>query len=309
MRQATTDRWRLIGLGLAATFIGALLSPAMAAEPEGITIAPKYEEGMRLSYRWKIDAKLSGEHPREDIDAGELETEFVFDLVAKTVRLRGGCTFDVEPKTLKSMAGQGYEKIGIDATPSGAKHFWDHEWHRRVDRTPLPQPMTVTLGPRFEYQFGTRVGHLGKFFLGLGDPRLWIALTTAPKKDMVSGKIEEQQWNLPVPGAQGKPLSVQFGRRVIGVKRYRGSSVLVLELAGRMDLAGSDLTLKNGDQVLVDRGRYVARGVAFWHIDKGVLCYADAEQSLVGQGQKKSSGSSWSMDWRAKSTLELTGAR
>jgi hypothetical protein len=273
---------------------------AAAAQP--IAIQPQLKEGMRLTYRWRLSGKTAWLPAQQGTDYAAADTDFLFTLVGKTLREDGSLTMALLGQSLRASGESNKGKIGIEAGPVQAKVFVGGQWWGPSNNSPLANEITVTVGPRFEGKFGTGMQNLAIYFLPSVDPTLWLLLTTAPAEPVTPGQTWEKKFSWPLPGASSKPVDVTATWKVDAPKQYLGQRVLPIHVTARLDMADSHLLLQNGDKVHLKQAMYQADGVAYWHIEKGILCYADM--------QEKFNGSAVPPDLRkighlAKSTLEL----
>ncbi len=303
------------GIGIAAVMAlagGPAPEAPAAGKPEAkVRIRPAYRDGRRLRYRLTLDGATAwAPNPAGELAWGKMGTDFTFVLATKAVRtaglLRGSCTFELLGERLRS-DGEGPEgALGIDATRDRTRVKVRDRWQVSVaDKSPLRRPMTLTFGPRGACRFGTGLAPIAVYFLPGVDPRFWTLLTIAPDKPVAPGDAWEQAFDLPVPGATGRPLKLTGKWQVLGWQDYASRPVMAMTLSADLKLADTNLTLRNGDRVHVASGTYRAEGLVRWDPAKGVLCYAAAEQNLLAKADKPTPRA---LRHRAKCTLQLLAA-
>jgi hypothetical protein len=262
--------------------------PAMANKKEQPPVGPVeirlvFTTGQLLRYDLKLSGQTAWTPQVRGADWGQMATEFTFTLRAKTLRADGACTFDLLGESLHSAGHTAKGKIAVAASRQKSKLKARGKGSLAVssDRSPLQNPMTLTIGPRGEFRFGTGLIPLAIYMLPHVDHRFWTLLTVAPNKPVAPGDRWDVDFQMPVPGAAGKPLSVKGAWRVLGWQKYGSQDVLAIALAAQLDLKDSNVLLTNGDLVHVAKGSYTAAGKALWDVRSGVLCSATAEQQIL----------------------------
>jgi hypothetical protein len=266
-----------------------------------ILIRPKYIEGRELRYRLQLSGEVDWTPKSDEFPKGEMSTDFTFTLAARAVRRNGSCTFSLVGEKLESEGDGPNGRFSVTADQNKAKIKVDGKWRLRPE-TPFSKPMTVTLGPLGEYRFSTGLAPIAIYALPHVDRRFWNALTLAPLVEVGPGDAWEQQLNLPVPGAEGQPLTLKARWKVLGEETYGRQNVIALGLEAQLDIKDSELLLKNGEQVHLEKGQYQAAGKVLWDVEHGILCYASAEQRIRLQTDKPSRRR---LESQASSTMEL----
>jgi hypothetical protein len=274
--------------------------------PAKHTLKPQYREGMVLSYRWDLQGRAAWSPQRDDIDWLQGQTHFEFDLVGRTLRDDGSLTFLVQGSRLAAEGESNKGKLGIEATPDKARLRVNHEWTKWGDLTPLRHEMTITLGSLFDAKLSTGLGPLAPYFLPQVDWKLWHLATRLPDKPVAVGDAWEHEFDWPVPHASKVPLHVQARWTVLDLKTYKGAKVLPVRLEARLSVSDAPWVLDNGERVQMRAAVYEALATAYWHLEQGVLCYADAAQKLTAYAQ---SPDTRRFEHEATSKLELVGAR
>jgi len=283
---------------------------AQAQGPPKVKVRPVYEDGRALRYNLKLSGATAWAPTAKGLRWGKMQTDFTFVLATKAVRTaglhKGSCTFRLGGEHLRS-TGQGPEgAFGVDATRTTTRAKVKDRWQVTVqDRSPLRKDMTLTLGPLGGVRFGTGLAPIAIYFLPHVDHRFWTLLTVAPVREVAPGDGWEQDFDLPVPGTEGKPLELTGRWQVEGWESYRGRRVLGLTLSASMRLADTNLRLRNGDLIHVVSGSYQADGKAQWDVDAGVLCFATASQKLLATADKPSKRA---LRHEAECTLKLLAA-
>jgi hypothetical protein len=141
--------------------------------------------------------------------------------------------------------------------------------------------MTITIGPRGEFRFGTGLVPLVIYMLPHVDHRFWTLLTVAPQKAASPGDKRQIDFDLPVPGAKGKPPGITSTWEVLGWQKRSRRDVLPVRLSAKLEINDSNFILKNGDQIHVTTGTYEAEGTALWDVENGLLHSATADQKIL----------------------------
>ena len=272
---------------LATLAIAADVEPAVAKKKRGPVEPAKirldFKAGRLLRYNLKLSGQTAWTPRVRGVDWGQMATDFTFTLRPKVLRPDGACTFDLLGETLQSAGHTAKGKIAVAATRQKSKLKARGKGSLGVssDKSPLQKPMTLTFGPRGEFRFGTGLMPLAIYMLPHVDHRFWTVLTVAPYKPVAPGDQWEVDFQLPVPGAKGKPLNVRGKWKVLGRQRYGTQDVLAIGLAAELDLKDSNVLLKNGEGIHVATGSYSAAGKVLWDVEAGVLCSATAEQHIL----------------------------
>ena len=272
----------------AAAMAVAMIPPATAQDRDAavgadgkVLIRPTYVERRTLRYHLKATGTTAWTPAQTALGWSKGTTDFTFGLRAKAVRESGACTLAVVGENLSSVAQSHKGSNEISATPERFKLVVNGKSFTTREHNPLTKETTVTLGPLGAYRFGTGVAPLMVYMLPGADKIFWTLLTTAPVDKVGPGDAWSKQFDLPVPGGQGRPLRVTGKWKVIGWETYRGQKVLAMALAGELALEDSTLLLKNGDRAHVHSGSYQAEGKVLWDVEHGVLCSAAAKQKLL----------------------------
>lgn len=278
-------RWQIAWCLVLAAVVAAPLWAVAAGEadnaPAKVLVRPQYKEGRLLRYRLKLSGATVWTPDNRRLDWGKMNTDFTFVLRGKTLRDNGACTFALLGENLRSAAEGPKGKAEVQATREKAKVKANGKWATSRTHNPLNKEMTVTLGPLGGYRFGTGLWRIAVYMLPHVDVRFWTLLTLAPPKEVGPGDSWHEEFQLPVPGAKGKPLRLTGSWKVVGWQAYRGQKVLAMTLAAELDLKDCDLLLKNGDRVHVYSGTYKAAGKVLWNVARGALCSATAEQKIL----------------------------
>jgi len=269
--------WAML-LGAAAVIV-----PADGADnntEEKVLIRPQYKIGRTLVYNLNLTGVSAWTPSSEGLGWGKANTDFTFGLRAKTLRDNGSCTMELLGENLVSTAEGPKGKLEITATRERIKLKANGRTLTSRDNNPLVREMTVTAGPRGEYRFGTGLVDLAVYLLPNLDKGFWTLLTIAPANPVGVGDTWEDEFDLPVPGGEGRPLKVHGKWKVVGWETYREQKVLAITLAAELELNASDLILKNGDRAQQATGTYKAEGKVLWDVGRGVLCSAAAQQKM-----------------------------
>lgn len=272
----------------AATMAVAMIPPATGQDRDPVVgadgkvlIRPTYVEGRTLRYHLNATGATAWTPAQTALGWSKGTTDFTFGLKAKAVRESGACTFAVVGENLRSTAQSHKGTSQISATPEKFTLQVNGKSFTTREHNPLTKETTVTLGPLGAYRFGTGVAPLMVFMLPNVDKIFWTLLTTAPIGKVAPGDAWSKEFDLPVPGGQGRPLRVTGKWKVIDWETYRGQKVLAIALAGELALEDSTILLKNGDRAHVQTGSYKAEGKVLWDVEHGVLCSVAANQKLL----------------------------
>jgi hypothetical protein len=236
-----------------------------------------------LRYRMQLAGDTAWTPPLRPADRVQMTTDFTFTLRAKTVRPGGACTFDLLGEALRST---GQTPAGrIDVAAGRGRSAVNLGGRQSIGlasaKSPLDGPMTITFGPRGEFRFGTGLVPLVIFMLPHVDHRFWNLLAVAPLQPVAPGDEWDVDFEVPVPGSEGKPLSIEGLWEVLHPERHGRREVLPIELTATLDLTDADVLLNNGDRIHVSSGNYHASGRALWDVEAGLLASATAEQSIL----------------------------
>ncbi len=283
----------------------AVIAPAGGvAAGETFTIKPDYAADDRFHYAWHLENELSWSPAVKGSDWVKITTDFDFALEADRIHSDGSCTFDLRGKTLESIGESAKGKLGIRADPTEASYLFGKNWTKPGPNTPFKKPMTVTLGNQFQPTASSGVESIALFLLPGVDPRVWFVVTTAPALPMTVGSSWTQDFDVEIPGATGDPLHVVVGINVVGIEEIDGARVLVIEANGELNLVDSDLRMNDGRMLHVLHGRYEVNGVAKWDVERGVLHFAEARQTLKATADRPET---MRLASTAVSRLELQG--
>ncbi len=272
--------FRLYLMTVAAVLIIFGLAGAQAFASESFRIEPTFRIGDRFHYTWHLENELSWSPAVKGADWVTMSTDFEFFLDAKYLHGDGGCLFEIEGKNLESVAESAKGKLGLRAMPTEASLLLGKNWLNPGPNTPLAKPMTVTIGKRFQATASTGLDSIALFFLPGVDPRVWFAMTTAPQGELSVGDAWAQEFDLPIPGAEGEPIHVVISIEVAGVETIKDVPVLTIRATGELNLADTNVRMKDGQNLHILHGRYEAVGVAKWDGQRGILRFAEVEQSL-----------------------------
>jgi len=259
----------------------ALAAPAgITAAGESLTIKPSYDADDSFHYDWHLENELSWSPATEGSDWVKMTTDFAFELEARLVHTDGSCTFNLKGQNLESIGESAKGKLGIRADASRVSYLLGKNWTKPGPNTPFAKPMTVTLGPQFQPTASTGLEPIALFLLPGVDPRVWFVVTSAPAVPLNVGSTWTQDFDVEIPGATGDPLHVVLGINVVGTEVLDGVRVLVIEANGELNLVDSDLRMQDGQVLHVVHGRYEVQGTAKWDLERGVLRFAEAVQTI-----------------------------
>jgi hypothetical protein len=244
----------------------------------GVTIRPEFTPQTNLRYAWHLENENRWTPKTAAGDWSTMETDFDVVLKAANLLRNGGCEFDLKGTHLRSVAKGPKGAIGIDATPTQAKLLLGDTWLKPGPKTPLKKPMTLTVGPRFEITGATGVEPIALYLLPGVDPRIWLALTTAPKDPIVPGTDWEHDFKVPIKELGGKMLDVTVAFSVMPSSPR--ANRLAISMAADMDLDDFTAQVDKLGTVRIANGRLELSGEAVWNVDSGVLEKATAEQKL-----------------------------
>jgi len=277
------------------------------SKKKGYLIRPKFWEDQKLKYRLEVEGDVRWTPKKPALIWGQVATEFVFTLTEKAIREEGACVFDLAGERLKSKGDGPEGRVSLSATESQ----WEvqREGQRRYimrEKNPLKNPMSVTIGPRGEFQDGMGLVPIAGFFVTHMDRKFWDLLTVAPAEEVNVGDKWRADFKLQLPDSRSDPLQVRVEGKVTGWKKYGAHNCLVCELRAKGELKRTEVMLRNGDRVKVESCLYEARGQIMWDLKQGLLCSAEAE-SVVKIASIKSEKTSF--NGKAKAKLKLLSAR
>jgi len=290
-RQATQIGILTLGLSAALGVLATAIPAGLLAETsmkktsgdssDKILIRAKFAEGRKMRYNLKMSGAAAWTPHDKKLGWGKMNTDFTFDLATKVIRESSACTFHLAGRSLRSNVAGPKGRLAIVADRKKSKIRINDKWQAPVNKTPLSKPMTLTQGPLGGVRFTTGTLPIAIYLLPHVDTRFWGLLTAAPLRKVAVGEEWHDEFNLPVPGSKGRPLKLTGHWQVVGYRQYGGQRVLALTLGVDLDLKNSDVMLKNGDLIRVTQGSYWARGKALWDVNRGVLCYATADQKIL----------------------------
>ena len=283
---ATLNFGRLSPIAWTSAFVLGLTCGSATAQlvdesvPDRMQIRLNLNEGHLIRYQLEIEGKTGWTPPIDEVDFGHMATQFVFTMRAKAKRPDGAWTFELLGEQLRSAGETSKGRLDAVLDRQQAKIAAAGKGSIQLPNSPLSKPMTMKLSPQGEYQFGTGLAPLAIFMLPHVDFRFWNLLTRSPDEPVEIGDEKEVDQDVPLPGTEGEPLRVRSKAKVLGWEKYRNRRVLAVGLAARLDLADTEILLKNGDRVRIARGQYDAEGKALWDVETGLLCSADARQEI-----------------------------
>lgn len=265
---------------LAASVLTLCARPTRAAESKKYLIRPNWREGERLKCRLEVEADVGWDPKKTGLSWVEVDTEFDFELKGKALRESGACTFELNGKRLKASAKGPEGKLSISADESKATIRSSKSNHSLKVDSPFTRPMTATLGPLGGFRYGTGLYPVAPYFWVGVDRLFWRILTTAPQKEVGVGDEWEVDFAVHIPDSTGEPLHIAGKAEVTGWENVGDRKCLVVKMKGKTELEDTTVTLKNGDRVHVDQGRYEVAGKALWDVKEGLLRRAEAECEL-----------------------------
>ena len=256
------------------------------AQSSEILIRPDYREGETLNYNLLLQANSRWNPTEEGQSWVVLETDFTFGLRTKAIRPSGAATFTLHGQKLAARGDSHKGVLGIETNTKRTRLLTHKGWTDFMERSPFDgdPEMTLTLGDRFQPLFSTHTVGLRACLLPQVNHAFWWLLTTAPKDPVTLGSEWEDQFKWQIPhAAPGNPLQVRVRVQVLPQRTYRKQPVIPIRITARMTLEDTEAILRNGDKVTIDKAVYEADGTAYWHVARGILCFAKAEESLKGQ--------------------------
>ena len=293
---------------LAATApAGAAAPPAAAGKaPEKHLIRWKFNEIQELKYKIAVQGQGRWTPDRHGHTRGQLQTDFTFTLEPKLVRESGACTFRLIGERLKSK-GKGNKgsvhalitqqscsvRIG-DLVISGDK------------ANPLKKEITTTHGPLGGFRYGTGLLPLAPYFAVHVHRGFWGPLTRAPLGPVGKGDAWDADFDFHIPDSVGQPLQVKAHAIVTGWESYKGRRCLAGRLTARLKLKDTWVTMRDAERAHVSSGDYKASGKVLWDVEKGILCYAEAQNTLSVRVDKPKAAS---FSGRAQCTFALRSSK
>lgn len=277
-----------MGRLLLSVCLVSLSLPATAGRPqperlvEPVTVRHKFTPGRIARYRLQLAGQQAWMPQIQELQWGQMATDFVFTLRTKTVRPEGACTFDLLGESLRSAGETSGGRIDVAANRQGSALGLRGRDSARFESPSslLQKPMTITFDDRGRLLFGTGLFPLAIYMLPQVDHRFWNLLTHAPEQAVQPGQNDDVSFDVPIPGAQGKTLKISGTRETAGWRAVKGQRLLTVKLVAKLDIQDTNVILKNGDQVHVVRGSYLATGQVLWDVDNGLLYSAQAKQTL-----------------------------
>lgn len=282
---------KIRSLLLVATTVTAAVIPSTSADAappqrplandDPVTIRLNVQPGHLLRYNFNATGQTAWAPMQKNTNWGQMATDFTYVLRAKTLRPDGSCTFELLGEQLHSTGETDKGKIDVKLDRQKVKIKPRGGLGIKSKKSPLENAMTVTLGPQSEYRFGTGLGPIAIYMLPHIDRHFWTFLTIAPADPVAPGDQWEKEFNLPLPGAAGEPLQVEVTWSVSGRKRSGNTDVLAISLAAEIDLVDTNLLMKNGDNLHIAKGKFVASGKALWDVRHGILRSATGKQQYL----------------------------
>lgn len=265
--------------------VAAAAPPQAKPQPlvQPVTVRHQFVPGRIARYRLQLAGQQAWSPQPSGLQWGQMTTDFVFTLRTKTVRPEGTCTFDLLGERLRSAGQTSGGRIDVAATRQGSALGLRGRDSARLesDHSLLQKPMTITFDDRGRFRFGTGLLPLVIYMLPHVDHRFWSLLTHAPEQEVQPGQKDDISLDVPIPGAQGKTLKVSGSRETAGWRTVKGQRLLAIKLNAKLDIKDTNVILKNGDQVHVVSGSYLATGQVLWDVDNGLLYSAEAKQTLL----------------------------
>lgn len=286
------------------TAVATIQGMALAQQGLGLKylIRRHFKDEKKLTYAMSIQGSGSWSPKKDGMSSGDSSTEFQFSLVPKTVRESGACTYDLIGETLKAKAETAKGSAYVYATRSGCSLRLGRLKTTDNKANPLLHDMSITFGPRNMLLYGTGLQHIVLFFGVHVDPRFWGVLTMAPQDPVGVGDEWSTDFKVQVPDTKGLPLDVKAQAKVTGWDTYKGRRCLVGRMTAELELKDTWVTLKNGDRIRVDKGKYTAEGKVLWDVQKGLICYATAQNTLTVRADKPDRKS---LTYKVSCTLRL----
>jgi len=260
-----------------------VLAAVPATAGQGVLLRADFEPGQRLHYTWRLESTSTWSPPIKGTLSGTMTTDFDFDLVAEHVAANGTCTFALEGKNLESVARGDKGGLGVRATPTEASWLIGKKWSRPGPKTPLEEPMTLSLGPRFNVSGSSGLEPIAIYFLPSVDFRVWLALMTAPEVAVKPGTNWSQTFEIPVKDLGGRILTVDAAYTAT---LEAGGEELVIGMRAELSLDDFDIDLSWAGTVHIVHGTYSINGSTRWDVDRGVPLEIVAEQSIAAQADR-----------------------
>lgn len=268
---------------LFATF--ALLAPFCLAdgpkETQKHLVRPQYPDGQKLRYNLNMTGAAAWYPAQKDLEWGKMTTDLTFVLSQKVVRKSGACTYELSGENLKTTGEDNKGKFEVTADRQRIAGNLHGTTFFNPDLNPLTKEMTLTVGPRWGFQFGTGLLPIAIYLLPHVDKLFWTLLTVAPEKEVAVGDTWDQEFEYQLPDSKGQPLKVKGTWKAIGWENYKGVKCLAMTLSADLSLKDCEVLLLNGDKVHVADGSYKADGKVLWDVEHGMMCFATAGQKIL----------------------------
>jgi len=293
----------LVLVGIAACLIAA----ASDTSQKKYLVRHKAWEGQKLRYAISLGGEGAWTPAQAGLSSGKMTTEFVFTLVEKAMRENGECTYDLVGESLKSSGEGTTGRFSVTATRESCKwELNEFKGKTQENANPITKDMSLTVGERGAVLYGTGLQNIALFFIVHVDPRFWGALTLAPEKEVGVGDEWQAAFDVDLPDSKGEPLKVNLKAKVTGWENYNGKRCLAGAAKADLDLKDTWVTFKNGDRAYINKGKYHAEGKVLWDVEKGLLCFADAQNTLLVGSDKPERRQ---FAGKARCTLKLLAAQ
>jgi hypothetical protein len=260
-----------------------VLAAASASAGEGVLLRADFEPGQRLHYSWRLESTSTWSPQIEGTLSGTMTTEFDFVLAAEHVAANGNCDFALEGQKLESVAQGDKGGLGVRANPREASWLIGTHWTRPGPKTPLADPMTLSLGPRFNVTGSSGLEPIALYFLPSVDFRVWLALMTAPEVPVKPGTSWHQTFEIPVKDLGGRILTVDA---TYTASLEADATELVIGMGAELSLDDFDIDLPKTGTVHVVHGTYSVEGSTRWDLERGVPLEIEAGQSISAQADR-----------------------
>jgi len=262
-------------------------------------------DGQKLRYSLAVSGNWQWAPEDDKLKSGKMSTEFIFTLSEKLIRQNGACTYALIGENLKSSGESAEGEFSVTADRD--KCIWQINKLKGKGRDDnfLTKDMTITMDPRGRMPLSTGLHHVALFFLVHVDRNFWSPLTLAPREKVGVGDEWKADFNLQLPDSAGRPLKVDVKAKVTGWENFGRSKCLVGQLTAELELKDTIVTFKNGDRAHITTGKYRAQGKVMWDVERGLLCYASAQNSLVVTADKPTARK---FAGQARCTLKLLAA-
>ncbi|MBI5724345.1 MAG: hypothetical protein HZA50_10340 [Planctomycetes bacterium] len=269
--------------GLIGTF--AVLAPlCMGQTPKDgdkVLVRPQYPDGQKLRYNLNMTGAAAWYPTQKDLNWGKMTTDLTFVLSHKVVRKSGACTYELTGENLKTTGEDNKGRFEVTADRQRIAGNLHGTTFFAPELNPLTKEMTITVGPRWGFQFGTGLLPIAIYLLPSVDKLFWTLLTVAPEKEVASGDAWENEFEYQLPDSKGQPLKVKGAWKATGWEQYKGVKCLAMTLSAELSLKDTEVLLLNGDKVHVADGSYKADGKVLWDVEHGLMCSATAEQKIL----------------------------